>query len=84
MSALERSINPCIFLLVIFCRYLTFPFFYIFFRISFSMISSCFIVCLVVGVVNLIVLIRIQPSYDFPKSAVLRLYLLKQFLLSFS
>ena len=28
MSAFERSIYPCIFLLVIFCRYLTFLFFF--------------------------------------------------------
>ena len=83
ISAFERSFNPCIFLLVDFWSLSDVSIFFNIFRISFSMISSCFLVCFVVWVLNLIVLLWIEPSYDFPKSSSLRLYLLKLFLLIF-
>ena len=77
ISAFERSINPCILHSVIFLMHYFFPVNFLIdsilslsnvskmsfcnFRISLSMISSCFLVCFLVWVANLIVSFQIVP-----------------------
>ena len=99
ISAFERSINPCILPSVIFSNALFFQYFFnrdsllslsdvskmsfCNFRISLSMISSCFLVCFLVWVANLIVSFRIVLFMVPKECSGLRFYLLRQFLLCF-